>query len=132
MAHWGLAMNAPMAVPILVVDDYGTMVRIVRGLLSQLGFQHVDAAADGEAALAKLRERRYGLVISDAGICGGESRGLLRALRADAALCETPVLMMTQGEGNESEDAPSAAFLPRPFNLAMLRERMKLLLHMEL
>src|SRR3546814_3474890 len=47
------------------LDDYSTMRRIIRNLLTQIGFAEVDEAADGGAALAKLRETSYGLVISD-------------------------------------------------------------------
>ena len=53
------------SMPVLVVDDYSTMVRIIRNLLHQLGFSDVDDANDGAAALAKMRAKRYGLVISD-------------------------------------------------------------------
>jgi CheY-like chemotaxis protein len=42
-----------------------TMIRIVRNLLRQLGFEHIDEASDGTMALAKLHTRSYGLVISD-------------------------------------------------------------------
>jgi PleD family two-component response regulator len=69
---WGVAEpkgSAVMAIdpsmPILVVDDYNTMIRIIRNLLKQLGFEDVDDASDATSALAKMRERRYGLVISD-------------------------------------------------------------------
>src|SRR5947209_18566818 len=61
----GGCMALDLGIPILVVDDYQTMVRIIRNLLKQLGFENVDEAADGTAALAKLKERRYGLVMSD-------------------------------------------------------------------
>jgi two-component system, chemotaxis family, chemotaxis protein CheY len=54
-----------LSMPILVVDDYCTMVRIIRNLLKQLGFENVDEASDGSAALAKMQGKRYGLVISD-------------------------------------------------------------------
>jgi two-component system, chemotaxis family, chemotaxis protein CheY len=53
------------SMPVLVVDDYSTMVRIIRNLLRQVGFSDVDDANDGAAALAKMRAKRYGLVISD-------------------------------------------------------------------
>jgi two-component system chemotaxis response regulator CheY len=53
------------SMPVLVVDDYATMVRIIRNLLKQIGFADVDDANDGSAALAKMHARRYGLVISD-------------------------------------------------------------------
>ena len=50
------------SMPVLVVDDYSTMVRIIRNLLRQVGFSDVDDANDGTAALAKMRAKRYGLV----------------------------------------------------------------------
>ena len=58
-------MAVDLSMPILVVDDYGTMIRIIRNLLKQLGFDNVDDASDGALALTKMRGRRYGLVISD-------------------------------------------------------------------
>ena len=58
-------MAVDLSIPVLVVDDYNTMVRIIRNLLLQLGFTDVDDASDGSAAIAKMRTRRYGLVISD-------------------------------------------------------------------
>jgi two-component system chemotaxis response regulator CheY len=58
-------MAVDLSMPILVVDDYNTMIRIIRNLLKQLGFEDIDDANDGTAALSKLRGKRYGLVISD-------------------------------------------------------------------
>jgi two-component system, chemotaxis family, chemotaxis protein CheY len=58
-------MAVDNAMPVLIVDDYNTMVRIIRNLLRQLGFENVDDANDGSIALAKMRTRKYGLVISD-------------------------------------------------------------------
>ena len=58
-------MAFDLSMPILVVDDYSTMIRIIRNLLKQLGFDNVDDASDGALALTKMRGRRYGLVISD-------------------------------------------------------------------
>ena len=69
--------------PVLVVDDYGTMVRIIRNLLRQLGFADVDDASDGVAALAKMRAKRYGLVISDWNMEPMTGYDLLRQVRAD-------------------------------------------------
>jgi two-component system, chemotaxis family, chemotaxis protein CheY len=54
-----------ISVPVLVVDDSGITVGILRRLLRQIGFIDVDDANDGAAALALMRRRRYGLVISD-------------------------------------------------------------------
>ena len=58
-------MAVDLSMPILVVDDYNTMIRIIRNLLRQLGFEDVDDASDGSVALAKMRDKKYGLVISD-------------------------------------------------------------------
>jgi two-component system chemotaxis response regulator CheY len=58
-------MALDLSMPILVVDDYQTMVRIIRNLLKQLGFEDLDDASDGTTALAKLKQKKYGLVISD-------------------------------------------------------------------
>ena len=51
--------------PILIVDDYKTMLRIIRNLLKQIGFDNVEEATDGTEALQKLREKKFDLVISD-------------------------------------------------------------------
>jgi len=53
-------MAVDLAMPILIVDDYNTMVRIIRNLLKQLGFENVDDASDGAAALQKLRRKNMG------------------------------------------------------------------------
>jgi two-component system chemotaxis response regulator CheY len=58
-------MAIDLSMPVLVVDDHGTMICILRDLLKQIGFEDIDAAADGSAALAKMRDKKYGLVISD-------------------------------------------------------------------
>jgi two-component system, chemotaxis family, chemotaxis protein CheY len=79
------------SMPVLVVDDYSTMVRIIRNLLRQLGFSDVDDANDGAAALAKMHAKRYGLVISDWNMEPMSGYELLRQVRADPALGETPV-----------------------------------------
>ena len=73
------------SMPVLVVDDYSTMVRIIRNLLGQLGFADVDDARDGESALAKMHSRRYGLVISDWNMEPMTGYDLLRQVRADPA-----------------------------------------------
>ena len=83
------------SMPVLVVDDYSTMVRIIRNLLRQVGFSDVDDANDGAAALAKMRAKRYGLVISDWNMEPMSGYELLLQVRADPALGETPFIMVT-------------------------------------
>src|SRR6476619_4406938 len=79
-------MAIDMSMPVLVVDDYNTMIRIIRNLLKQLGFDDVDDASDGSAALAKMREKKYGLVISDWNMEPMTGYELLKEVRADPGL----------------------------------------------
>ena len=79
-------MNFDSSMPILVVDDYQTMVRIIRNLLKQLGFENVDEASDGSEALGKMRERRYGLIISDWNMQPMTGYDLLKQVRSDRDL----------------------------------------------
>src|SRR6476646_7994618 len=67
-----VAKGTPMAVsktmPILIVDDYNTMIRILRNLLRQLGFSNIDEASDGRTALLKMKSKEYALGLSDWGM----------------------------------------------------------------
>src|SRR3954447_3569274 len=78
-----LMMAVDLSMSVLVVDDYNTMIRIIRNLLKQLGFQNIDDASDGSAALSKMRTKRYGLVISDWNMEPMTGYDLLREVRAD-------------------------------------------------
>ena len=73
------------SMPILVVDDYSTMIRIIRNLLRQIGFEDVDDASDGSAAFSKMRIKRYGLVISDWNMEPMTGYELLKQVRSDPA-----------------------------------------------
>ena len=86
-------MTVDLSKPVLVVDDYNTMIRIMHSLLKQLGFEQVDDANNGSSALAKLRKRDYGLVISDWEPMAGFA--LLQEMRADPSLSEIPFIMVT-------------------------------------
>jgi two-component system chemotaxis response regulator CheY len=79
-------MAIDMSMPVLVVDDYNTMIRIIRNLLKQLGFEDVDDASDGSAALSKLRAKKYGLVISDWNMEPMTGYELLKEVRSDPGL----------------------------------------------
>ena len=88
-------MAVDLTKPVLVVDDYNTMIRIMHNLLKQLGFEQVDDANDGSSALAKLRKRDYGLVISDWNMEPMTGFALLQEMRADPSLSEIPFIMVT-------------------------------------
>jgi two-component system chemotaxis response regulator CheY len=113
--------------PILVVDDYKTMVRIVRNLLHQLGFEDVDEANDGASALAKLRARRFGLVISDWAMEPMNGLELLQQVRADPDLASLPFIMITAENRAErvakAEQAGANGYIVKPFSAETLRDR---------
>jgi two-component system, chemotaxis family, chemotaxis protein CheY len=113
--------------PILVVDDYNTMVRIIRNLLKQLGFVNVDDATDGSSALLKLRAKRYGLVISDWNMEPMTGYDLLREVRADPDLVKTPFIMVTAESKTENVIAAKKAgvdnYIVKPFNAQTLQHK---------
>src|SRR6201985_1671683 len=88
-------MAVDLSMSVLVVDDYSTMIRIIRNLLKQLGFENIDDASDGSAALNKMRGKKYGLVISDWNMEPMTGYDLLREVRADPALTALPFIMVT-------------------------------------
>ena len=115
-------MAIDMSMPVLVVDDYNTMIRIIRNLLKQLGFEDVDDASDGSAALSKLREKKYGLVISDWNMEPMTGYELLKEVRADPGLNKTPFIMVTAESKTENVIAAKKAgvnnYIVKPFNAA--------------
>src|SRR5690606_8077460 len=80
---------------ILIVDDYKTMLRIVRSLLEQLGFRNVDEATDGKSAFDMIAARQYGLVISDWNMQPVTGLDLLKRVRANASTADLPFIMVT-------------------------------------
>jgi two-component system chemotaxis response regulator CheY len=88
-------MAVNLSIPILVVEDHGATVLILRALLKQLGFANLDEAADGVAALAKIREKRYALVISDVNMEPMGGLELLEHVRADEQLAKVRFVMIT-------------------------------------
>lgn len=120
-------METDKSTPILIVDDYRTMLRIIRNLLTQLGFTHVDEATDGPAALAKLRTGRFGLVISDWNMEPMSGLELLRKMRGDPALRDLPFIMITAdrkpAKVAEADRAGVSGYIVKPFNAETLRNR---------
>ena len=120
-------MALDLSTPILVVDDYQTMIRIIRNLLKQLGFDDVDDATDGAQAMEKLRQRRYGLVISDWNMEPMTGYELLKAVRADSQLKDTPFIMVTAESKTDNVIAAKKAgvdsYIVKPFNAQTLRSK---------
>jgi len=118
-----------LSMPILVVDDYTTMIRIIRNLLKQIGFENVDDANDGSAALAKMQGKQYGLIISDWNMEPMTGYDLLREVRANPALSKTPFIMITAESKTENVIAAKKAgvsnYIVKPFNAATLKTKME-------
>lgn len=116
-----------MSMPILIVDDYNTMIRILRNLLRQLGFTNIDEANDGGAALAKMRAKDYALVISDWNMAPMSGLELLQRVRADARTSTTPFVMVA-GSASEGESAEARAgastYILKPFTAQSLKAKL--------
>ena len=117
------------SMPVLVVDDYSTMVRIIRNLLKQLGFADVDDAKDGASALEKMRARHYGLVISDWNMEPMTGYDLLRQVRSDPSLGDVPFIMVTAEPKTENVIAAKKAgvnnYIVKPFNAQTLKSKIE-------
>jgi two-component system chemotaxis response regulator CheY len=122
-------MPVNLAMPILVVDDYNTMVRIIRNLLKQIGFQDIDDASDGASALRRLRERPYGLVISDWNMEPMSGYDLLKEMRANPQLATVPFIMITAESKTENVIAAKQAgvnnYIVKPFNAQTLKGKIE-------
>jgi two-component system, chemotaxis family, chemotaxis protein CheY len=120
-------MSFDLSMPILVVDDYVTMIRILRNLLKQLGFENVDDASDGSSALVKMHGKKYGLVISDWNMEPMTGYDLLKEVRANAELSQTPFIMITAESKTENVIAAKKAgvsnYIVKPFNAATLKTK---------
>ena len=114
---------------VLVVDDYNTMRRILRNLLSQIGFKNVDEAEDGSSALRKLQKGGFGLVISDWNMAPMSGLDFLKEVRSDSKLKTTPFIMITAESKTENVVAAKAAgvsnYIVKPFNADTLKRKIE-------
>jgi two-component system chemotaxis response regulator CheY len=112
----------------LVVDDFSTMLRIVRNLLKELGYTNVDEAEDGVAALSKLKGGNFEFVVSDWNMPNMDGLDLLKNIRADPELSKLPVLMVTAEAKKENIIAAAQAgangYVVKPFTAATLDEKL--------
>jgi two-component system chemotaxis response regulator CheY len=113
----------------LVVDDFSTMRRIVRGLLKESGFEHVDEAEDGVSALRALRAKTFGFVISDVNMPNMNGFQMLAEIRKDESLKHLPVLMVTAEARREdvamAAQTGASGYIVKPFTKATLEEKVR-------
>ncbi len=119
---------------VLIVDDYKTMLRIIRNLLKQIDFHNVEEAGDGTEAPTKLRGGNFGLVISDWNMAPMTGLELLQEVRADSRLKTLPFIMVTAESKTENVVAAKQAgvsnYIVKPFNAETLRDKIeKVLAH---
>lgn len=122
-------MSVDKNMNVLIVDDYKTMLRIIKNLLKQLGFNNVDEATDGEAALAKVDGKTYGLIISDWNMEPMTGLELLKAVRSGSGPNkDVPFIMITAESKTENVIAAKEAgvnnYIVKPFNAQTLKTKM--------
>jgi two-component system, chemotaxis family, chemotaxis protein CheY len=112
---------------ILIVDDSGAMRSVVRKLLTQLGFSNLDEASDGEAALAKISDKYFGLVISDWNMEPMSGKALLEQVRANKKHANLPFIMMTADTSIDkilqAKTAGVTCFIKKPFHAQDLQAK---------
>jgi CheY-like chemotaxis protein len=105
---------------LLVVEDEPDLAEMLGLMLEGAGYQ-VAIAGEGRAALRLLREARFDLVVSDMLMPGLDGAGLAAAMRADPALRDVPLVLVSALGESAVPGVPHAAFLRKPFDLVALR-----------
>ena len=125
-------MSHPSDLKFLVVDDFSTMRRIVRGLLKEMGCTNVDEAEDGAVALQMLKANRYDFVVSDINMPNMNGFDLLKAIKSEHHLKHLPVLMVTAEARKEdillAAQSGAAGYIVKPFTKATLEEKVQKIL----
>ena len=116
------------SISVLVVDDFTTMVRIVRNILRHLDFTDIDEASSGTEALTKMRRKHYGLVISDWNMEPMTGIELLREVRSDPALCKIPFILVTSESKKDkviaAKQAGVTGYIVKPFSPQILKAKL--------
>jgi two-component system, chemotaxis family, chemotaxis protein CheY len=116
----------------LIVDDFSTMRRIVRGLLKEMGCNNAEEAEDGVVALNMLKNAHFDFVVSDINMPNMNGFDLLKAIKADEALKRLPVLMVTAEARKEdivmAAQSGAAGYIVKPFTKATLEEKVQKIL----
>lgn len=119
----------PSKIKFLVVDDFSTMRRIVRNLLKELGFVNAEEAEDGAVAMQRIRSGGIDFVVTDWNMPNMDGLTLLQTIRADPALKDLPVLMITAEAKRENiiaaAQAGASGYIVKPFTAATLNEKLE-------
>jgi two-component system, chemotaxis family, chemotaxis protein CheY len=122
-------MSLDLSMPILVVDDNPSVLGVLVLILEKIGFTEVDEAADGAAALAKMHQKNYGLVISDWQMQPMDGYDLLKQIRSTKTVATMPFIMVTvnseAGKAVSAMHAGANGYILKPFSAKMLRSKIK-------
>ena len=122
-------MSNPVDMKFLIVDDFSTMRRIVRGLLKESGYNNAEEAEDGAVALNMLKNGKFDFVVSDINMPNMNGCELLKAIKAADALKHLPVLMVTAEARKEdivlAAQTGAAGYIVKPFTKATLEEKVQ-------
>ena len=125
-------MSNPADLKFLIVDDFSTMRRIVRGLLKEMGCNNAEEAEDGAVALAALKAQKFDFVVCDINMPNMNGFDFLKAVRADESLKHIPVLMVTAEARKEdivlAAQSGAAGYIVKPFTKATLEEKVQKIL----
>ena len=121
-------MSDPTRLKYLIVDDFSTMRRIVRGLLKEMGCTNAEEAEDGAAALSLLKSQPFDFVVCDINMPNMDGLELLSKLKADANLKDVPVIMITTEGGQakvlEAVNLGAAGYVRKPFTAEQIKEKL--------
>ena len=122
-------MIQPTDMKFLIVDDFSTMRRIIKGLLKEMGCNHADEAEDGVVALNMLRQTKYDFVVTDINMPNMNGFDLLKAIKTEEGLKHLPVLMVTAEARKEdivlAAQTGAAGYIVKPFTKATLEEKVQ-------
>ncbi len=122
-------MSNPADLKYLIVDDFSTMRRIVRGLLTEMGCNNAEEAEDGAVALAALKAQKFDFVVCDINMPNMNGFDFLKAVRADESLKHIPVLMVTAEARKEdivlAAQTGASGYIVKPFTKATLEEKVQ-------
>ncbi len=120
-------MNTNMK--ILIVDDFATMRRIIKGALKQLGFKNIIEAEDGSDAITLLKKEKVDLILSDWNMPKMSGLEFLKEVRSNESLKQTPFIMVTaEGQKDSVVDAIKSGvtnYIIKPFTPEILGEKLK-------
>ncbi|MFW2331316.1 MAG: response regulator [Nitrospinota bacterium] len=124
----GLDLN----LKILIVDDFATMRKIEKKILAQIGLRNVDEADDGITALPQVRQHQYDVILLDWNMPQMSGLEFLKAIKADSATKDIPVIMVTAEALKDNIVAAAQAgvddYIVKPFTAAVLEEKLKAVL----